>query len=189
MAIPLALPQIDPAQLQRLDDEFVAQLAAGTLPSLNLPPLDPATDPFGMDYAWLNPPNHPYDAAFEEFQGHTLTALYHVGGDELRRIVAGGSQSLDHDNNLYRAWVREGFTEMCRSAGEDGAELVELLQFEEGGIACEVAFEVACLLEVQSSFANLTSELRMIAALIVMKILKPNPFLASSGVLVERWHE
>ena len=48
-------PLLDEATFKRMDEEY----RAGNYEDLRLPelpPLDPMTDPFGMNYEWLGPP-------------------------------------------------------------------------------------------------------------------------------------
>lgn len=171
MVDPIQLPKTDPAELRRLDDEFVAEFAAGTIQAVEVPPLDPASDPFGRNYSWLSVSGHPYDAAFDEVISKDSDEWYQLGGDELRRVVLAGAIAAGSNEDIYRKWVRESFTAICNAAGEEGTDLLEMLKTEGGGMCKDIVFEVATLLDAQPAFSELTNEQRVIAAMIAIKTL------------------
>lgn len=168
MVDPVPLPKTDPAELKRLDDEFMAEFKAGTIQSLDLPPLDPATDPFGQNYDWLDAPSHPYDSAFDALISKTPAEWFELGGDALRRVVLGGSMVSGSDDEIYLNWARKDFEDICIASGEDGTDLIEMLNSGHSGLCNAVVYEAAKILETHPAFADLTNEQRAIAAMIAL---------------------
>jgi hypothetical protein len=169
MVDPVQLPKSDPAELKRLDDEFLAEFAAGTIPTIVVPEIDPTTDPSGRAYSWLNPPSHPYEVAFDKLIVMKPDAWYQLAGDELRQVALSGSTGNRSDKDLYRKWATENFATVCTAAGEDGVELLEMLKSQGGGLNRDVVYQIATMLEAEPTYSNLTSEQRVIAALIAIK--------------------
>ncbi len=166
---------LSPAELKQLDDEFMDEFESGTIESLDVPPLDPATDPFGQNYAWLNPPSDPYDAAFDTLVGKTSAEWYEIGGDVLRRVILGGLMASGSDDEIYLKWASKDFKSICIASGEDGIELIEMLDSGSSGMCKDIVYEAAKILEAQPHFADLTNEQRVIAAMIALKALQIMP--------------
>jgi len=174
MRPPVELPKVDPAEAKRLDEEFVAEYHAGTLPTVEVPPLDPESDPFGRGYAWLKTPATPFDEAYYALVSLPPAEWSQRGGPELRRVALAGSLASGTDEELYRKWVRDQFTTLCLSAGEEGQELLQLLKAE-GELTPAIVYDVAMVLESYPEYANLTAEQRIAAALIAVETLRPKP--------------
>lgn len=172
MRTPVQRPPDDPADLKRLDDEFLAKYRAGTIPSLDDSTLEPATDPFGRNFSWLSAPANPYDAAFDALANRTRDEWYQRGGSELRLAALGGSYAAGSNEDVYRTWAHEQFAALCFAAGEEGDELLTHLKAE-GELAPGVVYHVATFLERQPTFAELTPEQRVIAAMIAIESLRP----------------
>ncbi len=175
MVDPVPLPKTDPAESKQLDDEFMAEFEAGTIRSLNLPPLDPATDPFDQNYAWLNAPSDPHDAAFDALIGRTPAEWYELGGDALRRIVYERSMAEGSEEEIYLNWARKDFRGICIASGEDGIELIDMLDSGSSGMCSSIVYEAAKTLEAHPAFRELTNEQRVIASLIALKALQAMP--------------
>ena len=167
----MAEPIISPEDLQRLDDEFIAEYEAGKIHSLDLPPIDPEADLSDQNYAWLTAPSHPYDAAFDALVGKAPPEWYELGGDALRRVVLGGSIAWESDEKNYLKWAQEDFKGICIASGEDGNELIDMLSSGYSGMCRDTVYEVATMLETQAGFSDLTSEHRVIAAMIALNAL------------------
>lgn len=172
MKMPIQLPRDHPAELKRLDDEFLAKIDAGMIPSLDDSDLEPAEDPFGRNFSWLSAPSNPYDAAFDALANRTRDEWYERGGSELRLAALGGSYAAGSDEDIYRTWAKERFEALCFAAGEEGDELLDYLKTG-GELASGVVYHVATLLENQPAFSELTPEQRVIAAMIAIESLRP----------------
>ena len=144
---------------------------SGTIESLDLPPVDPATDPFGQNYAWLNPSSDPYDTAYDTLGGKTPAEWYELGGDTLRRTVLGGSSAFGSDDEIYLKWAGNEFKRICIASGEDGVELIDMLSLGYSGMCRDTVYEAATMLETQAGFSDLTTEQRVIAAMIALNAL------------------
>jgi len=166
----MQLPRRDAAELKRIDDEFIAKY--DSIPSLDLQPLDPATDPFGRNYAWLKPPSHPYDLAFDTYASQPASLWYQSGGSELRNAVLGGSLAAGTDEEIFQKWAKENFSTFCYASGEDGEDMLAMLK-SEGALAQGVVYEIATMLESHPAFAGLSAEKRVIAAMIAIDTLRP----------------
>lgn len=123
MPEPIDTTILDPETLARMDEEFMA----GKYDSIALPPaepLDPRSDPFGTGYEWLDPADE-FAAAYAQVVAQFPSDLRREAAGEFRRLSLAQSFAAGTDQELFEAWVREGFLPLCRSAGDDLAERIQ----------------------------------------------------------------
>ena len=166
------LLQNDPETLKALDERFLAEYAAGTLPEIDVPPLDPASDPFGRGFDWLRAPEMPYEAAIEKLAARKPDDWYRAGGAELRAAALAGSLAAGTDDQVYRAWAESRFLAVCHSDGDYGRDLLNRLQSDEP-VDDDLVYGVATVLEAHPAFARLSHEQRVAAALIAIEAIRP----------------
>jgi hypothetical protein len=160
---------LDAEEARQLDAEFEAELLAGTLPSLNVPPLDPSSDPFGRGFSWLRPPTDPFGLAFESLANRGFDELMKSGGAELRTAALAGAFAGGTDEAVVKTWALEQFPTLCLGTGHDGEDLLELLR-SKPKITPALVREVVEILNLQPEFAALPLERRVAAALIIVDV-------------------
>lgn len=149
MPEPINTTILDPDTLARLDAEFRAgAFDATTLPPA--PPLDPATDPFGMGYAWLDPEDT-FAGVYAAVAGRFPSDVSRTSATEFRRLNPAGGLASGTDQQLFEAWVRDGFVTLCRSSGGDLLDRISLAP----GPSADLTREVTAVLRRLPGFDEL----------------------------------
>lgn len=165
-------PLLDAATLKRMDEDF----RAGRSAELQLPPLeplDPASDPFGMNFDWLEPREDPtpFDSAFAAIAtAHPDERFAHVAGD-LRTVALDGSFASGTDREIIVQWAQQNFVLLCRAQGRPGNELFAWIATEAVPTR-DLITAVHDFLGTQVDFADWDSEKRIAAAMVVMDVLR-----------------
>jgi hypothetical protein len=157
----------DPEENRQLDAEFERDLAAGTIPIIDVPPVDPATDPFGRNYSWLKGPTDPFGRAFNAFANLKNADLLLHCGAEVRAIALANSFAGGTDDAVMKNWAIESVPAICIASGPDGEDLLETLK-SGPEIGKGLLAEIETVLANHTSFAPLTVEQRVAAALLIV---------------------
>ena len=164
-------PILDYATLARMNEEF----AAGKYDDLELPPsepLDPRTDPFGMNFRWLDPieSTDRFELAFQAVATTHPERRFAKVASELRQVALRGVLAVGTDREVIEKWSRVNFTSRCRAEGESGDELVAWITAETIPTR-ELIAAVYGFLERQNDFAAWEPEKRLAAAMAIMDSL------------------
>ena len=118
-------PILDEATLLRMNEEF----RAGAYDQLEISPvvrLDPKSDPFGMDYEWLEPSRDSTD--FVELYAAVLSQpsseRRRIASAAVRRTALTGSLAGGTDDQVFQKWLGQGFVGLCHEVGPTGVELL-----------------------------------------------------------------
>lgn len=165
-------PLLDAATLRQMDEDFRAGRSAEPhLPPLE--PLDPASDPFGMNFEWLEPREDPtpFDLAFTAIAtAHPEERFAHVAGD-LRTVALDGSLASGTDHEIIGAWAQQNFALLCQAHGQPGTELLAWITTETVPTR-DLVTAVHDFLGTQVDFADWDSEKRIAAAMVIMDALR-----------------
>jgi hypothetical protein len=159
---------VDPDDDRRLDAEFEREFAAGTIPKLNVPPVDPATDPFGRNYSWMKPPSDPFGKAFDVLANLNNDELLKTCGSKVRAIATGGGFPAGTDDAVMRGWALNNFPALCVASGPNGEDLLETLHT---GLAVGKGLiaEIEDVLAGHPGFATLSVDERVATAILIAK--------------------
>lgn len=139
-------PLLDRDTLAQMDEEF----RVGKYDSIDLPPLaplDPATDPFGMDYEWLQDPSA-FEAAFTKALHTFPSELMRSSARAFRGFAQAEAFASGSDEEAFKLWVRDRFIPLCRSTQQD--LLQRLIAASEPSF--EMTGEVITLLRKETGF-------------------------------------
>jgi hypothetical protein len=167
---------LDPETLAAMDAEF----RSGGFEKLNapeVPPLDPANDPFERNFDWLNEPpgDTAFVTAFASLKLKGVADWFAVAGRDLRKVALGGSLAGGTDEQVLGSWATQRFVASCRSAGAEGESVLEAINAADvtGASAVE---GVSRFLQSRPEFVNFEPDQIVATALIVIHFLKtPNP--------------
>jgi hypothetical protein len=152
----------DIAHDESLDAETLAQMdaefAAGKYDSLQLPelpPLDPASDPFGMGFEWLEQSEIERFAEIEAvFQSKAPAEWRRIAGAAVRSHALKGFLAGGNEEKIIDEWAKDGFAALCFAAGKDGEAVLSIV-----GSTCPLPERVAAVfpfLQAQPFFAKLS---------------------------------
>ncbi len=122
-------PLFDEATLKRIDEEYLAGRVMKSDES-TLESLDPNSDPFGMNYAWLGPPGEfvQEPETYPQMYSRSQAANYRLAASALRRTALAGSLAGGTDAEIFQQWLGKGFVGLCHEAGPKGVELLETIR-------------------------------------------------------------
>lgn len=141
---------IDAATLARMDAEFLAG-KYNTIDVPVIPPLDPATDPFGMDYQWLQDAGE-YEAAFAKMLHTFPTEILRNSARAFRNIPKAETFASGSDEEVFKDWIRARFIPLCRSSQPT---LLERLS-QASQPSFDITGDVIALLRNESGFDTLS---------------------------------
>jgi len=129
--------------------------------------IDPSTDPFGIDFAWLNPPETPLEQAYTRLSGYSPSRWYIASGPALRKILQADTLSSGTDRQITESWVRDRFPRICKKVGDEGVTLLH--DIRKYGNHTEAAIrDIVLFLEQQPETSPLsTDELSALAFAVV----------------------
>ena len=156
-----------PDEIRRRDEVFSAKFRAGLVPKLETTPLDPATDPFGMNYEWLNSPQSPFDQAYDQLVNEPSEKWYRSAGSVMRTIALADTMAGGTDEQVLVAWAKERFSSICKAGGEEGEGLWRMLK-RHGDQSRAFVEDVSRFLEHQPELVELDAAQRVALALIVI---------------------
>ena len=110
-------PLLDEATLKRMNEEFLR----GDYDSIDLPPLapvNPATDPFGMNYEWLQSADE-FEAAYAKVLHTFPSDLFRTSARAFRGLPRTEAFASGTDEDAFKSWIRDRFIPFCRSSQQD----------------------------------------------------------------------
>ena len=134
--------------------------------------IDWSTDPFGIDFAWLNPQETPIVQAYSGLAGYSPSRWHITSGPALRRIVQGDSLSSGTDQGITESWARDRFPQICKKGGEEGVTLLH--DIRKYGNHTEAAIrDIVLFLEQQPETSPLSTKELSALAFVVVAIQGP----------------
>lgn len=118
-------PLFDDATLKRIDEEYLAGRVIESGES-TLEPLDPKSDPFGMNYAWLGPPGEfmQEPETYPQMYSRSRADINRIAAAAIRRTALAGSIAGGTDDQIFQNWLGKGFVGLCHETGPSGVELL-----------------------------------------------------------------
>lgn len=152
-----------PDTLAALDASFHAG-EFDTLTPLDVPQFDPESDPFGMDYSWLEAP-HGAEAqsVLSTIQSRTESEWRTEAGRVVREFALGGSLAGGTGEQVFQKWIDEGFVALCFAAGSKGEAALAHARSSEEPIETRIE-ALAEWFKTQPKFQTLKDEDRFAVA-------------------------
>jgi hypothetical protein len=167
-------PLLDEATLKQMDEEAQQGLNSAS-ESLQLPTINPESDPFGMNYSWLDEPApKAIEDAYLAFVKQPAIAWHRKVGAEFRQIALAGSLAAGSNPELFKKWSHETFGALCEAQGQGGEQLLENLRNSPERTS-ELVAQVVNVLKTDVRFASLDIERQVAAALIVIDAFAEQP--------------
>lgn len=161
-------PLLDRDTLRRLDVEVTRAAADGTWP--NVRPPDPASDPFGSGYDWLDLPKAEgeFSRAYISLAASPSADWYRLAARPVRDLFLSDTFAGGPDEAVLRAWARDQFEVLCGPTARDVHRQASAASHS----TAELAAAVLAVLDSHPPFARLPLEQRLATALVVLDSLK-----------------
>lgn len=129
---------LDPDTLARMDAEFLSG-AYDVMNAPVIPPLDPASDPFGRNFEWLNEPEavEPI-GVLDLIRSRPATEWKKEAGRVVRELALGGSLAGSNDEQAFQKWIGEGFVALSLASGAAGEVALAAARSKENAVEVRV---------------------------------------------------
>jgi hypothetical protein len=163
-------PILSAAELEKLR----TAINAGEYDHLKAPVperLNPESDPFGVNFEWLDEPDAatPAERVYGTLGVRSESRWYLTVGSELRRIALEDRLASGSDEEIIRAWAVAEFPRICQLAGAEADSLLGQIRSARYPTR-ETTMAVHAILESVPEFAGMTLDQRVAAALIIVRI-------------------
>ena len=157
---------LDKQTLAELDADF----RAGNYDNLSVPviQLDPSTDPFEMNYQWLETESAVAEVLPACLQTDPQFRLKHAA-NQMRSIAAGGLLAGATDQDIFVEWVNKAFIAQCSA---DGDELLFKAFRENRAITVEVVEAVIGILDKRPRFSNFSIDDKVTIAVAILDSIR-----------------
>ena len=164
----------EPIRKRLLDEETIRQVEADTLSGkyadITLPPLDPLdpeSDPFDMNYEWLDSVDEFADV-YTTVANQFPSERTRKSAEQFREIVLEGSLATGTDVEILRNWTQQNFAELCRSSKSDVLEQIRTAS----GPTEQLTREVTELMGKLPNFDDLPPADQIAIALTVIDVVR-----------------
>ena len=154
---------LDKQTLAEMDAEFRAG-AYDSISVPHIPVLDPATDPFQMNYEWLEPVSDVAEILPTCLQADPQSRLKQAA-HQMRSIATGGLLAGGTDQDIFVEWVNGAFMAQCSADGAD--HILEGFR-QKRDVTAEVVESIIGILDKRPRFSTFSIEDKVNIAIAIL---------------------
>lgn len=166
-------PVLNEEAIKRIDQEYQAGLLDHLLES-PVTQLDPATDPLGQEFEWLDPTHEElnnFSIAYARVNRLQASRRQALAAKRMRSEALTGSLAGGTDQSIFVDWVNSGFVAACFAAGNDMAIMLKAYQ-QDRSINQERISQVVSLLNNRRGLSQLSLDEKIAVALSILEALR-----------------